>query len=228
MQQITVKAEKRMEAGKGAARSLRRQGLLPAVLYGAGDSTPIKLQKRDIAKLMSSHSLEHALLSVELTDNNAQTSHWAILKDYQVDPIRGELLHIDFNEISLEKKIKVTVPINITKEPAGIKLGGILQHVLREVQVECLPTQIPDRIDVDAEGVNIGHSLHVSDIGLKEGVRILADPQAVILTVSAPVVEEAVAAAPAEAVTAEPELVKKKAKEEEPGEEEKSKKESKK
>ncbi|MBI4653969.1 MAG: 50S ribosomal protein L25 [Nitrospirae bacterium] len=214
MEQVTLKAEKRMEAGKGVARTLRRQEMLPAVLYGGGSSIPIRVHLKDIDKLMSSQATEHALISMELIDENAKkTNHWVLVKDYQVDPINDDPLHIDFIEISLEKKIKVTVPIAITKEPAGVKKGGIMQQLMREVQVECLPTEIPERIEVNAEALEIGHSLHVSDFILKEGLKILTDPQAVVLTVTAPLAEEV---APAEAVVAEPELVKKtKAKEKE-------------
>lgn len=226
MEKILLRAEKRTEVGKGAARTLRRQGMLPAVLYGGGISTPIKLQRKEIIKLFSSGAIERTLIAIELSDGNAgKTDYLALIKDYQFDPVKKELLHIDFIEISLEKKIRITVPVVITKEPAGVKKGGILQHLLREVQIECLPARIPERIEVDAGGLEIGHTLHVSDLVLEAGVRVLDDPQAVILTISAPVLQEAIPAAPAEVV--EPGLVKKtKVKEEEPAiEEEKPKKE---
>ncbi len=227
MERITLKVEKRIETGKGGARALRRQGMLPAVLYGGGISSPIKLQRKEFVKLLSSGVIESALIAIELRDENAgRTDHLALIKDYQIDPVEKELLHIDFIEVSLEKKIRIMLPVVITKEPAGVKKGGILQQQLREVQIECLPTQIPERIEVDAGALEIGHTLHVSDLVLETGVRVLADPQTVILTVSAPVVEEAIPAPAAE--VAEPELIKKtKAKEEEQSPEEKPKKEQK-
>ncbi len=216
MQKVVFKAEKRDEIGKGRARSLRRQGMLPAVLYAAGASTPIKIQSKEVTKLMSSGGGEHVLINIELSDDKKEKKdHWALVKDYQLDPIRNELLHVDFIEISLEKKIKITTPIIITKEPMGIKKGGILQQLMRDIEIECLPTQIPEGIEVDASSLDIGHTLHVSDLAVKEGIKIISDPKEVIMTVTAPLVEE-VAAAPAEAVVAEPELIKKgKAKEEE-------------
>src|SRR4030067_266938 len=218
MQKVVIKAERRAEIGKGGARSLRRHGMMPAVLYAAGTSTPIKVLSKEVTKLMASGGGEHALIAIELSED--KKDHWALIKDYQLDPIRNELLHVDFIEISLEKKIKITTPIIITKEPMGIKKGGILQQLMRDIEIECLPTQIPDGIEVDVSYLDMVHSLHVSDLTVKEGIKIISDPKEVILTVIAPVVEEV--AAPVVAVVAEPEVVKKgKAKEEEAAGEEK-------
>lgn len=228
MEKIILKAEKRAEIGKGGARGLRRQGMLPAVLYDKGVSIPIKLQRGEIARLMMSRGGEHILFNIELSgDKDKEKDHWVLIKDYQVDPAKNELLHIDFMEISLQKKIKITVPIVITKEPIGVKNGGILQQQMREIAIECLPTQIPDGIDVDASSVDIGHSLHVSDLVVKEGVKILSDPKDAVLTVTAPVVEEV---APVKEEIIEPELVRKakpKEEEEEAEEEPKAQKEQK-
>jgi large subunit ribosomal protein L25 len=216
MKKILFKAEKRTEIGKGAARRLRRLNMLPAVIYSDGKSIPIKVQKKEIVKLITSGIGEHALITIELSDDNVKKSkHSVLIKDYQIDPVTDDLLHVDFMEVSLKEKIKVTVPIAIIKEPVGIKKGGILQYHVREVEVECLPTQIPDKIEVDASSVEIGHSLHVSDLKAAEGIKILTDPHEVILSVSAPIVEEvAPAAPPAEEEVVEPELVKAKGKEE--------------
>ena len=221
MEKILLKAEKRLEKGKGAARTLRRQGLLPGVLYKKDSSTPIKLQRKEFVKLMSSGIAEHTLIAMELTDNKSnKTEHLSLIKDYQLDPVRNELLHVDFIEISMEKKIKITIPVVIIKEPIGIKKGGIMQQIMRELQIECLPADIPDKIEVDASALDIGHSLHVRDIAVREGLKILSDPQAVTVTVSAPVVEEVAPAAVAEVAPTEPELIKKtKTKEEEAVEE---------
>lgn len=216
MEKVSLKAEKRTEMGKGGARNLRRQGILPAVIYGGGKpSIPVKVQKKEMAKLIASGMGEHALINIELGNGETGTEEYPVLiKDYQVDPVTDELLHVDFMEVSLKKKIRITTPIVITKEPAGIKKGGILEHHLREVEIECLPTQIPEGIEVDASFIEIGHSLHVSDLKPPEGIRIVTDPHKVILSVTAPVVEEAAPAA-AEEEAAEPELVKTKGKEEE-------------
>ncbi|MBI5741369.1 MAG: 50S ribosomal protein L25 [Nitrospirae bacterium] len=214
MEKVLVKADIRSETGKGSARSLRRKNLLPAVMYGLGKSVTLKLDMKEIQKLIYAGAGEHALITLELNEGNSRTSeHPVLIKEYQKEPLTDELLHVDLLEVSLEKIIKVTVPIVIIKEPAGIKLGGIMQHRVREVEVECLPTQIPDKIEIDAGNVEIGHSLHVSDIPSQEGIKIVTDPSEVILSVTAP--KEEVTAAPAEAEAAEPEVLKAKGKAEE-------------
>jgi large subunit ribosomal protein L25 len=223
MEKILVKADKRTELGKGSARSLRRQNVLPAVLYGEGKSVTIKLDRKEIQKLIYSGGGEHSLITLELNEGNSKTSeHPVLIKDYQREPVSEELLHVDFIEVSLKKKIKVTIPVVIIKEPAGIKMGGILQHRVREIEIECLPTQIPDKIEIDAGDVEIGHSLHVSDIPPQEGLKIVTDPSEVILSVTAPK-EEVVEAAPVEAAAVEPEVIKAKGKAEEEGEQKEQK-----
>jgi len=224
MEKIMLKADKRAETGKGGARSLRRQDILPAVMYGVGKTIPIKLNRKEIQKLIYSGGGEHALITLELNEGGSKISeHPVLIKDYQREPVSEELLHVDFIEVSLKEKIKVTIPVVIIKEPAGIKMGGIMQHRVREIEVECLPTQIPDKIEIDAGFIEIGHSLHVSDIPAVEGIKIVTDPSEVILSVTAP--KEEVVAAPVEAEVAEPEVLKAKGKaaEEAPQKEQKEK-----
>jgi large subunit ribosomal protein L25 len=142
----------------------------------------------------------------------------ALLKDYQVDPLKKELLHTDFFEVSLTEKVRITVHVSTIGEPIGVKRdAGILQHTLREIEIECLPDKIPGKIEVDISKLEIGQSIHVRDLKIAEGIKIITDPGDVIVTVIAPVTE-AVAAPEAvtEAVTAaEPEVVAKKGKKEE-------------
>ena len=222
MEKILVKADKRLEIGKGAARSLRRAGMIPAIVYAGGTSTPITVAGKQMTRLIYSGVGEHALITIELNEDGSKTSeHPVLVKDYQRDPVSEELLHVDFMEVSLKDSVNVTVLLEIAKQPAGIKMGGILQRRLREIEVECLPTQIPDKIEVDAEFVEIGNSLHVSDLPEMEGVKIVTDPSEVILSVSAPVVETVAEEEAVEEGAAEPELVKAKGKEEEKKEEEK-------
>jgi len=215
MEKILVKADKRPEIGKGSARSLRRQGVLPAVVYGVNESTPIKVESRQMTKLITSGGGEHSLLTIELNEGGKKTSeHPVLIKDYQMDPVSDELLHVDFIEVSLEKVVNVNVSLVIAKEPAGVKMGGILERRLREIEVECLPMQIPDKFEIDAGHIEIGQSLHVSDITAPEGAKIITDPDEVVLSVSAPRIEEEAPAEAVEAEAAEPELVKGKGKEE--------------
>jgi len=216
MEKILVKADKRPEIGKGSARSLRRQGVLPAVVYGVNESTPIKVESRQMTKLITSGVGEHSLITIELNESGKKASeHPVLIKDYQMDPVSDELLHVDFIEVSLEKVVNVTIPLVIVKEPAGVKMGGILEHRMREIEIECLPMQIPDKIEIDAGHIEIGHSLHVSDLTAPEGSKIISDASEVVLSVTVPRVEEEAPAEGAEAAAAEPELIKAKGKEEE-------------
>lgn len=213
MENITLKAEKRDKTGKGVARSLRREGMIPSVLYRAGHSLPIKMNRKELASFISSTAGEQVMVSLEFPDGEKRL---ALLKDYQVDPVKGELLHSDFFEVLLTEKVRVTVAVSTTGEPVGVKRdGGILQHGVREIEIECLPDKIPGHITVDVSGLEFGKSIHVSDLVLGEGIKVLTDPDEVIATVTAVVEEEAVAAAPE---VAEPEVIKKGKKEEETGE----------
>lgn len=211
MERVTLSAEHRTEAGKGIARSLRRQGYMPAVIYRAGKSTPIKLKKQDIVNFLNSTMGEQVMVNLRFSDGNLKL---ALLKDYQVDPVKGELLHTDFYEVSLKERVRVTVSIVLTGEPVGVKKeGGILQQAHSEVEVECLPDVIPSHLEIDVSGLKVGHSLHVTDLFLQEGIKVFDSPEEVIATVIAPTMEvEAVASEEAEA--AEPEVIKKGKKEE--------------
>ncbi|VAX32046.1 LSU ribosomal protein L25p [hydrothermal vent metagenome] len=211
MERITLSAEHRTEAGKGIARSLRRQGYMPAVIYRAGKATPIKLKKQDIVNFLNSTMGEQVMVNLQFSDGNLRL---ALLKDYQVDPVKGELLHTDFYEVSLKERVRVTVSIVLTGEPVGVKKeGGILQQAHSELEIECLPDIIPSHLEIDVSGLKVGHSLHVSDLSLQEGIKVFDNPEEVIATVIAPAMEvEAVATEEAE--TAEPEVIKKGKKEE--------------
>ena len=214
MEKIFVKADARSEVGKGAARSLRREGMLPAVVYAGGDSKPVTVHGKEMTKLIFTGTGDHALITIELhEDGSKKSEHSVLIKDYQTDPVSDELLHVDFIEVSLKELVKVTVPIVILNDPIGLKMGGIIEHHLRDIEVECLPTQIPDSYEVDASHIDIGDSLHISDIEEKDGIKIISDPEGVILNVSAPKIEEEVEEEGAEE-GAEPELVGEKGKEE--------------
>jgi len=214
MEKISIQAEKREGRGKGAARSLRRAGKVPATLYRAGQAQSIQLLRKELSKLINSVAGEQVMVDLQFADGNKKL---ALLKDYQVDPIRSELLHTDFFEVSLTETVKITVHVATHGEPIGVKRdAGLLQHPTREILIECLPDKIPGKIDIDISKLEIGQSIHVSDLKLDEGIKILSDPHEVIVNVVAQVEE---VAAPVEAVVetaaAEPEVVKKGKKEEE-------------
>jgi large subunit ribosomal protein L25 len=218
MDRINIKTIKRQETGKGAARTLRRNNMIPAVFYRGGSSIPIKFSKKELSQFINKTSGEQVMVTLQFEDGE---SRLALLKDYQVDPFKSELLHADFFEVSLTEKVKVTVHITPVGEPIGVKRdGGILQHLFREIEVECFPDKIPGRIEIDISGLEIGQSYHVSDLQLGEEIKVLTDPEEVIFNIIAPIVEEV---APAEVAApeiepAEPELIKKGKKEEEEAE----------
>lgn len=217
MERITLNAEKRDKTGKGVARSLRRHGEIPAVLYRGGDSVPIKINRKELTNFIHATAGEQVMVNLQFSGGDKRL---ALVKDYQVDPLKGELLHTDFFEVSLTEEVKVTVHITTMGEAIGVKRdGGILQYGVREIEIQCLPDKVPGHIEVDVSALETGKAIHVSDLSLGEGVKILADPGDLIATVTAPVVEEvAPAAAAAEAPAAEitePEVIKKGKKEEE-------------
>ncbi len=217
MERLSIVAEKRERQGKGVARSLRREGMVPAVLYREGSSQSIKLVKKDLAKLINAMSGEQVMVDIQFKDGEKKL---ALLKDYQVDPVKGELLHTDFFEVSLTEEVRVPIHVTTVGEPIGVRRdGGILQHTLREVMIECLPDKIPGKTVIDISKLEVGQSVHVSDLSFEEGIKVLTDPNDVIVTVVAAVVEAAPAAAEAAvaeaAAPAEPEVVKKGKKEEE-------------
>ncbi len=218
MERLSIAAEKREKQGKGVARSLRREGMVPAVLYREGSSQSIRLVKKDLAKLINAMSGEQVMVDIQFKDGEKKL---ALLKDYQVDPVRGELLHTDFFEVSLTEEVRIPIHITTVGEPIGVRRdGGILQHTLREVMIECLPDKIPGKTVIDISKLEVGQSVHVSDLSFEEGIKVLTDSNDVIVTVVAAVVEAApaaaeAAAAEAAAAPAEPEVVKKGKKEEE-------------
>jgi large subunit ribosomal protein L25 len=220
MERITIHVTKREETGKGAARSLRRQEMIPAVLYRGGDSVPIKLPKEEITQFINTTSGEQAMINLQFSDGESKL---ALMKDFQIDPTKRELLHADFFEVLLTEKVRVSVHVSTTGEPVGVKRdGGILQNVIREIEIECLPDQIPGHVKVDISHLEIGQAIHVSNLSLGDEIKILTDPDEVIANVLAPAVEEVAPVAEAAAPeVAEPEVIKKGKKEEEKVEEEK-------
>lgn len=213
MEKVSLAAEKREEHGKGAARTLRRDGMIPAVVYREGKAQSIKINRIALAKLINTVAGEQVMVDLNFSDGDRKL---ALLKNFQVDPIKRELLHTDFFEVSLTEKVRITVHVATTGEPIGVKRdAGILQHVLREIEIECLPDNIPGKIEVDISTYEVGQSLHVGDLTMGEGVKLITDPHDVIVTVIAPVVEVEATVEAAVEVAVEPELAKKGKKEEE-------------
>jgi large subunit ribosomal protein L25 len=216
MEKFTLTAQVREKAGKGVARGLRRDAMVPAVLYSHGKSTPIAMTNKEVTKILNAEGGEHALIALKLEGAQKAGDRMALIKDYQVDPISGSLLHVDLMEVAMNEKVRIPVAIHITGNSLAVKEGGILQHGLRQVEVECLPNQIPDFISADITQLKLNESFHVRDLKLSEGVKVLTDPDLTLATVQPPItdakLEAMLAAAPA-AEGAEPEVVKKAGKE---------------
>jgi len=213
MERITLNVQKREEKGKGAARSLRRGAMIPAVLYRGGGSLPIKIPKKEMAQFINTTAGNQVMVNLHFADGENKL---ALIKDYQVDPTKRELLHADFFEVSLTEKVRVSVHVTTTGEPIGVKRDkGILQNLLREIEVECLPDKIPGQIKIDISGLEIGQSFHVGDVNLGEDVKILTDSTEVLANIIAPLVEEVAPVEVAAPEVAEPEVIKKGKKEEE-------------
>lgn len=217
-ERITLNVEPREAVGKGAARSLRRAESIPAVIYKSGESSPLTIDRKEMLQFMKTTAGEQVIVNLRFPDDSTRP---ALVKEYQTDPVRGELLHADFYEVSMTEKIKLTVKLVAVGEPVGVKRDkGILEHALRELEIECLPDRIPGHIEIDVAGLEIGRSVHVSDIVPTEGVAILTEPGELVAAVSAPaVVEEEAPAEEAAAEEAEAPEVEKKGKKEEAEEE---------
>jgi large subunit ribosomal protein L25 len=213
MADIVVAAENRTETGKNVNRRLRTRGLIPGVLYGAKrEAVPLAVSPKEITTILRSKTGENTLFDLEIGGSRRKV----ILKEFQIEPIKGNLLHADFYEVALDKPIEVKVHIEVTGIPVGVKVeGGLLDHVTREVEVSCLPADIPEKITIDVSDLGMGKAVRVGDLKVPDKVTMLSEPDLVIVHVVAPRAEEEVAAAAAapvegEAVAgAEPEVIKK-------------------
>jgi len=212
MAEIVVAAENRTETGKNENRRLRTRGLIPGVLYGAKrEAVPVAVSPKEITTILRSKTGENTLFDLEIGGSRRKV----ILKEFQIEPIKGSLLHADFYEVALDKAIEVKVHIEVIGTPVGVKVqGGLLDHVTREVEVSCLPADIPEKITVDVSELELGKAVRVADLAVPDKVTMLSEADLVIVHVVAPRAEEEVAAAavPAEgeaAAGAEPEVIKK-------------------
>jgi large subunit ribosomal protein L25 len=177
----------REQAGKGAARSMRRSGKVPAVLYGQGECLLLTVNPEELIKILKSQAGSTALISLTVSGAKSKPNRTALLRDYQVDPVTGAVLHADLFEISMSKPIRVKVPIHVVGGvPAGVKEGGVLHHNLRELHIECLPSALPDHIEVDASPLAIGQGIHLKEIAKREGIRFLDDAEQMVVSVAAP------------------------------------------
>jgi large subunit ribosomal protein L25 len=177
----------REKTGKGAARQLRREGKVPSVLYGQGECLLLTIEPEPLVKILKSQAGSTALISLTITGAKSKPKRTALLRDFQVDPVEGNVLHADLFEISMEKPIRVKVPVHVIGgTPAGVKEGGILHYNMRELNVECLPAVLPDHIEVDASPLAVGQGIHLKEITKQEGIRYLDDPEQMVVSVAVP------------------------------------------
>lgn len=202
MQRVDLQVEPRAKTGKGAARSLRRAGRIPAVVYGGTEPPqPVVAETHRVREILHGAGGEHRLVNLRFSDGD-DTETLTLLKEIQHDPVHGHVEHIDFLRVSPDRPIHTTVPIRIIGSSIGSKEGGVLEHLLREIDVECLPLEIPDEIEVEVTELKIGQSIHTSEVTVPERVRVLTNPETVVALVAAPT-KAVVEAAPAEEAPAE-------------------------
>lgn len=210
---LNVKAQPRKERGKNEARRLRQKGVIPAIVYGAHkDPVSIAVDPKQINKILHSDSGANTIFDLSVDGENSKV----MIVDYQHEPIKGSLLHIDLKRIAMDQKLKLAVPVLLKGVPQGVKTeGGILEQLLREVEIECLPGDIPAHLDVDVTSLTFGQVLRVSDLPHLEGkIKFLTDETLPVAHITS--VKEVVEAAPVEgaeaaaaATPAEPEVIKK-------------------
>jgi large subunit ribosomal protein L25 len=179
-ERVRLQVRERERRGSADARRLRREGFIPGVLYGSGKQPhAISIPERELRRVLTGQGGLHAILDVVLEGQN--TTHASILKDYQQDPIRGHISHVDLQEVRLDQPIQATVNVQLIGEPAGAKEGGVLSQVQREIRVEALPMEVPEHIDLDVSGMAIGDSLRLADLAPRDGVTYLDDPEDTVL-----------------------------------------------
>lgn len=209
MEMVTLTVQTRERSGKGDSGRMRRDGLVPAVLYGpGGDAVSLTIDFRELLQVLHGEQGEHAIVDLQIQDQ-PDLSGPAMFKEVQHHPVRGDVLHADLLRIDLKKKIHTVVPTRLEGRAKGITEGGVLDHQMREVEIECLPMNVPEYLVADISGMDIGDSLHVSDLKIPKNVDLLTSPERALVAVHAPRLakkleeEEAAAAAAEEEEAAE-------------------------
>jgi large subunit ribosomal protein L25 len=194
LEQIDLKAQVRKKTGKGSARTLRREGRVPAVLYGQKtESIMLSIDIREFEKIVKKANVGSLLLNLQIQNGKTLTRP-AMIKELQTNPVTGAYIHVDFYEIDMQRKIRVSVPVVARGKSVGVENGGLLQIVRRELELFCLPTAIPRAIEVDVTDLEIGDAIHIEEIALPAEVELQEEADFTVVTVLAPKVEEEVVA----------------------------------
>jgi large subunit ribosomal protein L25 len=207
MEMVELKASLRSQTGKKGVKAYRKQGLLPGILYGKKhEPAPVAVDPKDLNRVLHTASGSNVIIKLSV-DGGSREAATVVVKELQMDTIKGVITHVDFCHISLDETIRTTVPFEMVGEAPGVKQGGILEHSLWELEIESLPLNIPNAIRVDVSGLEMGDALMVSDLVIPEGIKVLSDPETSVVTIVAPKGEPAVEAAVAPVEGAEPEVI---------------------
>jgi large subunit ribosomal protein L25 len=215
MEQVKLTGKVRNETGKAEVKRQRLKGITPAIVYKKGEkSMSLFLDSKAMDKALHTSAGENVIINLKIEGDEKKKDRTCIIKEIQNNPLSGNVIHVDFNEISLTETIKVSVPLAMKGDPIGVKQdGGVLEHLLWDIQVECLPTGIPQKLEVDVANLKIGGALFIKDIVAPDGVKILNDPEVRIVAVEKPAEIKAEELTPESEIT-EPEVLKQKKPEE--------------
>ena len=189
MENLFLSVDKRAQTGKSGARAVRKAGKIPGVVYGIKEPTPLTIEPKELEALLGTRAGGNVVFQLRV-EGEADSERPVIVKELQRDAMKGMIVHADFLEIRMNEKIQVAVPLALVGESPGVKLGGTLSQLMRELGIECFPNAIPEQIEVDVAEVNIGDVVHVRDLRLPEDIGLMADSDEPVLTVLAPVEEE--------------------------------------
>ena len=217
MEKVILKAKVREGLGKGACKRLRKEGKIPSAVYKDGKAgVNVQVDGKELRHALHTEAGENAIITMEISSEGKNITKTVIVKEIQLEPVNDGYFHVDFHEISLKEKLKVNVPVVIKGESAGVKEEeGVLAQLMWEIEVQCLPTEIPEHIEVNVEELHIGDAIHVREIAPISGVTILDDPEQVVVSVNMPQKEEDTDEEASSEEGEEPEVMKKGKKEEE-------------
>lgn len=210
MEQVQLTSSVRIGRGKGSARQLRREGFIPAVLYGGTHGNiALSVSSHDLHQIISKGAGENALIDLNIKDQKTAQSVQVILKDFQIDPVKRSLVHADFLEVTMGQVIEIHVPIELKGASPGVKEGGVMEFITREITVECLPSKMLGHIDVDISSLQIGDTLTVADLNVGEDYKVMTSSEVVLLTVTPPLTEVEEEVSEEEEEQLEPEVIQK-------------------
>ncbi len=201
MSEKTLVGYDRKDLRKGATKQLRRDGMIPAVIYGKNESKPVYIEAKEFDRKFH-HISENTLITIKIS----RKKHDVLIKDYQENHLKNYMVHLDFYEVEQGKLLRTNIPVHLEGDAKGVKEGGLLEQTLHEVEVECTPKDIPEQFTLDISNLDMGESLHVEALEIPEGVRLITDPEYTLVTITAPraEVEEEEGA---EEVSSEPEVI---------------------